>query len=145
MKVAISHWQNRIAPVFDVAERLLLIDVDRELETGREHLRFSGISPFDRTKVLLSLGVETLICGAVSKALETDLRASGIRVIGFICGELEAVVAACRTNRLSQPCFQMPGSSLQGRNSWPDGNQRVMLPSRDSQKKNAGTDGKKPA
>ncbi len=136
MKVAISHWQNRIAPVFDVAERLLLIEVEGELETGREHLRFTGISLFDRTKVLLRLGVETLVCGAVSKALETDLRASGIRVVAFICGEVESVVAALKTNRLSQPCFHMPGSSLQRRNARPDGNKRVMLQQGDSRKEN---------
>jgi predicted Fe-Mo cluster-binding NifX family protein len=92
MKVAIAHWQGRISPVFDVADRLFLLDVEDGREIRRESLRLTSRNPFNRVKELSELGVDVLLCGAVSLTLEEALIGSGIRVIGFLGGELENLI-----------------------------------------------------
>jgi len=97
MRIAIAHWQDRISPVFDVSDRLLLIDIEDGRELNREDHVLNCRGPFERAREVYRLGVQVLLCGAVSRPLETALISSGVRVIGFICG------------RLANKCFQMPG------------------------------------
>jgi predicted Fe-Mo cluster-binding NifX family protein len=109
MRIAIAHWQDRISPVFDVSDRLLLIDIEngRELKRKDNVLRCRG--PFERAREVHRLGVQVLLCGAVSRPMETALTRSGVRVIGFICGDFENVLSAYIKGRLAEKCFQMPG------------------------------------
>jgi predicted Fe-Mo cluster-binding NifX family protein len=92
MKVAIAHWQDRISPVFDVADRLFLLDVEDGREVRRESLRLASRNPLNRAKELSELGVDVVLCGAVSLTLEEALIGNGIRVIGFLGGELENII-----------------------------------------------------
>ena len=94
MKIAIAHWQSRVSPVFDVADHLLLIAVENGREVHRDSLRLAGRDPFGRARELSELGVDVLLCGAVSLTLEKALIGAGIRVLGFLAGELESVIAA---------------------------------------------------
>jgi predicted Fe-Mo cluster-binding NifX family protein len=94
MKVAMAHWQDRISPVFDVADHLLLLVVEGRRVIGRKRLRLTGRSPFERAGELSELGVDVLLCGAISLALEKALIGAGIRVVGFLGGELESVIQA---------------------------------------------------
>jgi predicted Fe-Mo cluster-binding NifX family protein len=94
MKVAMAHWQDRISPVFDVADHLLLLDVEGRREIDRKSLRLTGRNPFERVKELSELGVNVLLCGAISLTLEKALIGAGIRVVGFLGGELQNVIQA---------------------------------------------------
>jgi predicted Fe-Mo cluster-binding NifX family protein len=58
---------------------------------------------------LRELGIEVLICGAISAGLKEMLQQTGIRVMSEICGEIEPVLAAYKTGRLSTREFLMPG------------------------------------
>jgi predicted Fe-Mo cluster-binding NifX family protein len=94
MKVAMAHWKDRISPVFDVADHFLLLEVEGRREIGRKSLRLAGLNPFERVKTLSELGVDVLLCGAISLTLEKALIGAGIRVVGFLGGELENVIQA---------------------------------------------------
>lgn len=89
-----AHWQDRISPVFDVADHLLLLEVEGRREIDRKSLRLASRSPFERVKELSDLGVNVLLCGAISLSLEKALIGAGIRVVGFLGGELENVIRA---------------------------------------------------
>lgn len=89
MKVAVAHWQGRVSPVFDVADRLVLLEVQDGREIHRENLRLASRESFERTRELVELGVNVLLCGAISLTLEKALIAAGIRVVGFLGGEFE--------------------------------------------------------
>ncbi len=65
--------------------------------------------PFGRAKEVAQAGVEVLICGAVSHAFETALISAGIRVLPFMCGDLEAVIGAFLQGKLTDGRFLMPG------------------------------------
>jgi predicted Fe-Mo cluster-binding NifX family protein len=100
MKVAMAHWQGRVSPVFDVADRLVLIDVEDRREVARERLRLISRDGFQRAKELSAIGVEVLLCGAISLTLEKTLIGAGIRVIGFLGGEIENVIGAFLAGKL---------------------------------------------
>ncbi len=109
MKVAVPDWEGRVSPVFDVARQVLLVDLDDE-DNGVRHTESLGsLGPHDRARRLADLGVNVLVCGAISWPLETLLTASGIRVVPLICGNVEEVVRAFREGTLENERFAMPG------------------------------------
>ncbi|MGQ9633387.1 MAG: NifB/NifX family molybdenum-iron cluster-binding protein [Bryobacteraceae bacterium] len=109
MRLAIPQHEGRISPVFDVAANLLLVDI----ENGREVLRRACLlSPADlaaRLRELQGLGVDVLLCGAISAPLETLLVTSGIRVISFLCGPVDEVIQVFLNGGFPWPGFCMPG------------------------------------
>ena len=109
MKVAISDWQGRISPVFDVAGNLLVADVQDGAVCDRQTLKLKAKGLQARADFLAQWGVEVLICGAISWPLELALSNAGVEVVPQTCGEVEDVLAAFVAGRLSQSAFLMPG------------------------------------
>jgi predicted Fe-Mo cluster-binding NifX family protein len=108
-RTAFSLWNERIAPVFDVARNLWIIDsVDGQVvgQTGR---RFSSDDPCERALRLTGLQVELLVCGAITRSSYDALTERGIQVVSFVAGDLEQVVQACLTDRLKDGHLAMPG------------------------------------
>lgn len=102
-------WGERVSPVFDVARRLLIVDIERSLEVGRQDTALSEADPGLRARRVAELGVDVLICGAVSRLLEGMLQAAGIRVIVHVCGPVEEVLRAFVAGCLTDQTFLMPG------------------------------------
>jgi predicted Fe-Mo cluster-binding NifX family protein len=109
MKVAIPYWQSRISPVFDVAQHVLLVDLDGPDGPKRSDLTLGDEDPPRRAAQLARANADVLICGAISRPMELAVSAAGIRVIGQICGDVECVLQAFAENRLGQEAFRMPG------------------------------------
>jgi len=109
MRIAIAHWTGRVSPVFDVSDRLLLIDVEGGKEHRREDIKLASDSPFERARELLNLGVEILICGAISNVMEILITGAGVQVFGFMCGDVESVIRAFISGHLADARFWMPG------------------------------------
>jgi predicted Fe-Mo cluster-binding NifX family protein len=109
MKIAVAHWQNRISPVFDVSGGIYLIDIEDGKEVKRESRILTIRDPLSRAREVSALGVGVLICGAVSSAYEEALIGAGIKVMGFICGDVDTIVSAFLCGQLSNGCFFMPG------------------------------------
>lgn len=108
MKLALSVWNGRIAPVLDVSERCLLIDVNSTAPDG-VLVEFPGWSADDKARCLSERGVTTLVCGAVSLDYEAAFLARGIETISFIAGPVEHIFEAWKTGTLIQGAFSMPG------------------------------------
>lgn len=66
MKIAISTLTDRIAPVFDTVGELLLVDCEVGQVLGRRRATFDSLVPEARAAQLAALGVQTLLCGAIS-------------------------------------------------------------------------------
>jgi len=45
MRIAIAHWTGRVSPVFDVSDRLLLIDVEGGQEQKRKDIKLTSENP----------------------------------------------------------------------------------------------------
>ncbi|MFO7707421.1 MAG: NifB/NifX family molybdenum-iron cluster-binding protein [Desulfobacterales bacterium] len=110
MKIAIPHWQGRVSPVFDASDAIVVIDIERGRERRRDNFRLASLDPVRRAQEVARLGAEVVLCGAVSRTLENALIGAGVRVKGFVCGDLEALVEAFLAGTLSDACFQMPGA-----------------------------------
>jgi predicted Fe-Mo cluster-binding NifX family protein len=109
MRIAIPIFQKRISPVFDVAGKLVLVDVENNREFQREEKTLSPCDPLERAKQVIGLGANVLICGAISRPLEIALIAGNIQVISFTCGSVEDVLKAFLSGRLNEHAFLMPG------------------------------------
>jgi predicted Fe-Mo cluster-binding NifX family protein len=115
MKVAFSSWNNRIAPVFDVARHVLIVDEDSGSSTGETaHILPDGTSESKAT-FLAGQEVEILVCGAISLPVRAILVAHGIRVVPFQAGELREVIQGWLSDRLESDSFFMPGCCGRGR------------------------------
>ncbi|MBW1648397.1 MAG: hypothetical protein JRJ72_09900 [Deltaproteobacteria bacterium] len=109
MKIAIPHWQGRVSPVFDVCGRLLVVETESGREIGRSDVAVTGRDPLDRVTQLKTLGIDVLICGAISRTMEAVLAAAGIRVWAQVCGPAEAVLAGFLARGRTAACHRMPG------------------------------------
>lgn len=109
MKVAIPTWNARVSPVFDVAKRLLVVKLDGHREVNREESAVEETQLMARAKRVTQLGVDVLICGAISMPLEAMLASAGVRVIPHTCGTVEDIVLAFASGQLTDETFLMPG------------------------------------
>ena len=84
MKVAFSHWNHRIAPVFDTARHIHVIEIDagKILNETQETLPADMI--VQKSLQLVELGIGALVCGAVSRPMYDMINAYGIRVTAFV-------------------------------------------------------------
>jgi predicted Fe-Mo cluster-binding NifX family protein len=109
--LAVADWKGRVSPVFDVTERvrLFVVDVDNPSDERPVTARLGDRSPHARARRLVELGARVLVCGAISRQLQTAVIASGIRVIPWVSGNVEEVVRAYRDGALDEARFAMPG------------------------------------
>jgi predicted Fe-Mo cluster-binding NifX family protein len=86
-----------------------MVSVRDGLEDKREEVMVDVLDPFLRARKVSDLGVDVVVCGAISQPFEAALSAAGIEVIGFVCGPLEEVVSAALNGTLGDARFLMPG------------------------------------
>jgi predicted Fe-Mo cluster-binding NifX family protein len=109
MKVAIPICQDNVSTVFDFAEKLLLVELENVAEKSRNEVFLGEQSVPERAAKLRKLGVNVIICGAISKSLAYTLSGSGINILPFVTGSAEQILTAYKTGTLSLPQYAMPG------------------------------------
>lgn len=109
MKVSIPVLSDRISPVFDESRTLLLIEIEDGKEVRRREETLHGMGPLSKTVHLVGLGVDILICSAISWPLERRLAAAGVQVISQTCGPVDDVLNAYLSGRLTEHAFLTPG------------------------------------
>jgi predicted Fe-Mo cluster-binding NifX family protein len=116
MKIAIPTWNGRVSPVFDTASRLLVVEVGEEGECSRFETDITENFLPSKIMRLTGLGVDTLICGAISRPLAYMITTAGITLIPWISGQVEGVLQAFLRGTLFDMQFIMPGcASLWGK------------------------------
>jgi len=109
MRVALTVWENRISPLFDSARSLFIVEVENGKVLRKYYEPFNSDVPFSKPAKLSDLGVQVLVCGAVSESLANMVEAQGIRTVPFVAGEVNRVLDAYLKGILSDPDFRMPG------------------------------------
>ncbi len=109
MKIALAIWNDRIAPVFDVANTVLLVSVQDGSVEAQETASLPGISVEARLRWLVASGVTTLVCGAISRPAFMLADACDLTVIPFISGTSHDVIDAFLEGRLDDSRYAMPG------------------------------------
>jgi len=110
MKIAIPIWNDCVSSAFDFAHRLLLIDIQDGSETNRSEISLDPEPISQRATRLKTLGVDVLICGAISRSLASLVEASGLKVLPYVLGPADEILKAYLTGQLGQSKFTMPCS-----------------------------------
>jgi len=134
-RVAVTIWNDRISPVFESAGTIMVIEMVENRETSRSELDFrifnsndGGRGRYDRfyspqfggglvckkVERLRELGIDLLVCGAISNFAERLVNSAGIEVFGWVSGNKEEVIAALRGNKIGNADFLMPGCGRRG-------------------------------
>ncbi|MDD2581059.1 MAG: hypothetical protein PHR66_03590 [Desulfuromonadaceae bacterium] len=66
-RTAFSFWNDRIAPVFDVARNLWIVESTERGIIGQTERHFSSDDAQERALRLATLQVEQMICGAITR------------------------------------------------------------------------------
>ncbi len=114
MKIALSVWKDCISTVFDAAEQLLVVEKDGDGELKRTPFRLNSADGPSRAMQLKEIGIEVLICGAISRPQEAAIAASGITVHPFMRGSVQEIIAAYESGQLHTAAFLLPGCRRRG-------------------------------
>ena len=109
MKVALTVWDGRISPVFDVCREALVLDVENGKVVSKSPTMLGNASSRSKVDELAALKIGTLVCGAISEPFRQDLMSRGVKVIGFVAGDIEDVLWAILSDMLPTPALSMPG------------------------------------
>ena len=115
MKIGITVWKNRISPLFDSAQMLLIAEIENETITDKYYELFHLYLPSSKAIQIYNMGVKVIICGAISYFLANMIEAYGIRIIPFVAGDVNHVLDAYLKGNLPTPNFQMPGCGIRRR------------------------------
>ena len=109
MKVAVTIWEDTVSTVCDFASRILVFDVTGNEVKSRSSIPFETGTMTERVNQLGALGVEVLLCGAISRPLERMIRASGVKVIPCLRGSIDEIIRAYLEGGLPDARFILPG------------------------------------
>ena len=109
MLIALSVYNNRIAPVFDVASQLKVIKVCDGEVVDETVFNLPIEKPLERAIKIHQLGVKLLICGAVSEEAKSFLDMYKIKTVAFIAGDIEEIISSWILKKFSAVDYSMPG------------------------------------
>ena len=115
MKVAIPIWNQRISPVFDSACRIIVVDIREGREVSSREYDISGFSPAERVRQLETLGINMLVCGAISNRQAQLIDSLNIAVVPWVSAEIGEVLGALSCGSIGENDFLMPGCRGRGR------------------------------
>jgi len=115
MGVALTVWQDRISPVFDVAQTLLIVELH-----NREIIKRFSVPMVPRVSSHLAgwlkdLGIDVLICGAISQLPAAIVEAEGIQLLSFVGGNVEDVLRSYMNGIQITSIYALPGCGCRQR------------------------------
>jgi predicted Fe-Mo cluster-binding NifX family protein len=111
MLLAVPTYHDRVAPAFDFCHRVSFWHLDGKGFKKVAERKCRAVGTEEKAAALQARGTDVLLCGAISIALDTDLRARGIEVRSGHAGKVLEVVAAFACGTLDDPRFQLPGAT----------------------------------
>lgn len=109
MRIAIPVWGEKVSPLLDAASRLLIVETDQMGEIARFQMALDDGEPNRKASRIREMGVDVLICGAVSDSVSRALTAAGIRIISDISGRAGEVVDSFLRGSTFDSRLLMPG------------------------------------
>ena len=109
MKMALTVWENRISPVFDAAQMLLVVEIENNKIISRHYEPLYPELPARLAGRLAEMNVAVLICGAISEMPANILEANGIKLVPFITGDAGEIIDAYVKDVPFMTAFSMPG------------------------------------
>lgn len=114
MKAAFPYWIGRVAPVFDTARQIRVVEAESGEIVDTVHETLHEDVLVQKALRLAEMGVSVLVCGAISIPLHEMVVSYGIKVFPFVAGDLDDVVQAWLDGNLERDAFAMPGCCGRG-------------------------------
>jgi len=117
MKIGIPLFGKRVSPHYSTAPELFVILTHDNTIYSTSILNLSRLSLTEKRRKLITLGIETVICGGIDEATREWLRQKNIRVIENMMGEAMEVLSgfllneAGRGNAPSQERREVKGNN----------------------------------
>jgi predicted Fe-Mo cluster-binding NifX family protein len=108
MKVAITVWGNRISPVFDSAQTILLAEIEQGEIISQKREFLPRLVASGLARMVAEKQIDTLICGAISERPALIIQQSGIALISFVGGNADRFLEDYAAGRPLE-LFRMPG------------------------------------
>ncbi len=109
MKIALPVWQGRISPVFDTAGLLRIVEFRNREEVKRWETPIGEDSFAGRVDLMRRLGVEVLLCGALSRPLAGLIVSQGITLVPWLAGDADQIVRSYLQKGEPDLRYIMPG------------------------------------
>jgi predicted Fe-Mo cluster-binding NifX family protein len=121
MKIAIPLLNERVAPDFSTATGLLVVVSQEGNISCRWRMEVSELSPLEKARKLVSLGIDRLVCGGIEISTRAWLERRGVQVVTDVVGEAEKVLSDLAASAAEDP---EPDGAFQGNEGRPDGADR---------------------
>jgi len=109
VKIAITAWGDQISPVFDTANTLLVVEIEKNQVKNRHYFPLNNAKPQLLVEGLVEQEVSVLICGAISEFPAQLIENSPIKLIPFISGNIDEIIDGLTRGVHLRPAFLMPG------------------------------------
>ena len=100
MRFGIPLLGQRVAPRCTIADSVLLVTLKGRRILERSVLPLEDASWVDVARLLADAGVDTLVCGGISRATRESVLAQAVAVIDNVAGTADEVVGALREGGL---------------------------------------------
>ena len=108
MKLGITVWNDRVAPVFDVAGTVYILDSTADTSAGK-NFALPPTTAYAKIETLIQEQVDILVCGAISRPVLRSAQAGGLRVVPFVSASVAEVLQAWSCGKLDETAETMPG------------------------------------
>jgi len=108
-------FSDRVAPRFDCARLLLLIDVKEGKIVDRTEVSFERNEPFERIQMLCDLKADVLICGAIDRFCASQLSFHGLAIYSWIAETVDDALSLLLEDRLESGGILNSGEGRRGR------------------------------
>ena len=109
MKIAVPAFGEMIAATFDFAGEIVILDcVDSAIVNKQRSVFIEEYLPLRAAK-LKELGIEVVICGAISNPAIVILQHHAIRVIAGIAGVIDTVTSEFLNGNSTLLLYRLPG------------------------------------
>ena len=92
MRIALSVFNGKISPRFDVAPVLRLYEIKKRKITNEKEISCEGWNDIERVRRLKEMGVEVLVCGGIPNDLFETLLNNNISVVPWVTGNVQDVL-----------------------------------------------------
>jgi len=89
-----------VAPCLECSATIVIFTVNKGKVVDRLEFPISSREPLDRIRLLRDQKVDTIICGGVQEAYEDMVIASGVRMVSWVSGSVEELLALYMSGRL---------------------------------------------
>jgi len=122
MCLALAAYENRIASLLETANRLVMVDLPSKNFKSPKIINVFDFTLPNLIQLLHSNHVTILICGAINGCMFRSVESLGIKVIPWITGNIDDVIAAYKNNTLEKcvmpGCLKGQRRGRRGRHGW---------------------------